>query len=297
MSQPRAKGEAMSVEGGSDERRIVSSFGVVMPRLIYGTAWKKDRTAALTAMALRSGFRGVDTACQPKHCHEAGVGEALSMVAGEGIERQSIYVQTKFSPVAAQDPNDLPYDPSASLSQQVRDSHSVSLRNLGVDVLDCLILHSPYRDDRDTLAAWQAMESLHDVGGVRQLGISNCYDPARFEALWRAARIKPATIQNRFYAKTRYDREIRSFCRENNIVYQSFWTLTANPEVLAAQAVLTLAQHYGRSPAQVFFRYLTQIDIACLIGSSSSEHMKQDVSIFDFRLSPAECETIGALLL
>ena len=73
--------------------------------------------------------------------------------------------------------------------------------------------------------------------------------------------------------------------------------MTANPEVLAAHAVLTLAQHYGRSPAQVFFRYLTLIDIACLIGSSSSEHMKQDVSIFDFRLSPAECETIGALLL
>jgi diketogulonate reductase-like aldo/keto reductase len=282
---------------GEDERWIVSASGVAMPRLIYGTAWKKQRTAALAALALSSGFRGLDTACQPRHYHEAGVGEALALAASAGVSRSDIYVQTKFTPMAGQDPNDIPYDPKDSLTQQVRDSFLVSLRNLGVEHLDCLILHSPYRDDKDTFEAWRAMEGLHDEGGVRQLGISNCYEPARFEALWRAARIKPATIQNRFYAKTGYDREIRAFCREQGIVYQSFWTLTANPEILAAPAMTTLAQQYGRSPAQLFFRYLTQLDMTCLIGASSQAHMRQDMAIFEFRLGPAECETIGALLL
>ena len=57
---------------GKDDRQIISAFGVAMPRLIYGTAWKKERTTALVELALQSGFRGVDTACQPKHYHEAG---------------------------------------------------------------------------------------------------------------------------------------------------------------------------------------------------------------------------------
>jgi diketogulonate reductase-like aldo/keto reductase len=268
-----------------------------MPRLIYGTAWKKERTTALVELALRSGFRGVDTACQPKHYHEAGVGEALSAASSNGLTRSEIYVQTKFTPVAGQDPNDVPYDRKASLSQQVMQSFETSLRNLRTDYLDGLLLHSPYPNDGDTLEVWRAMERLYDQGVVRQLGVSNFYEPPRLEALCRNARIKPAVIQNRFYAKTHYDKDIRAFCKESGIVYESFWTLTANPEVLAAPDMIELAKKYGRSPAQLFFRYLTQLDIACLTGTSSKEHMEQDLSIFEFRLTPAECETLGALLL
>ena len=285
-----------STEVGEDPRRVVSAYGVAMPRIIYGTAWKKERTAALVELALRSGFRGVDTACQPKHYHEAGVGEGLSAVLGKELARSEIYLQTKFTPFAGQDPNDVPYDPKASLSQQVLQSFQASLRNLRTDYLDCLVLHSPYPKDRDTLEVWRAMESLYEQGGVRQLGISNCYEPPRLKALHRKARIKPAVIQNRFYAKTHYDHEIRAFCRGSGIFYQSFWTLTANPEILAHASILQLAAKYGLSAAQVFFRYLTQLDILCLTGSSSKDHMDQSLAIFDFRLSSDECEALDALL-
>ncbi len=280
-----------------EEGRIVSAFGVAMPRLIYGTAWKKERTASLVELALRSGFRGVDTACQPKHYHEAGVGEALFAAFSSGLARSDIYVQTKFTPLAGQDLNDVPYDPKASLSRQVSQSFETSLRNLRTDYLDGLLLHSPYADDKDTLEVWRAMERLHDQGGVRQLGVSNFYELRRLEALCRNARIKPAVIQNRFYAKTHHDKDIRAFCEKSGLVYESFWTLTANPQLLAAPDVIELAARYGRSPAQLFFRYLTQIDIVCLTGTSSKEHMEQDLSIFEFRLSPAECAIVGALLL
>ena len=288
--------DSVSNEGEDDARTIISAFGVAMPRLIYGTAWKKERTAALVELALRLGFRGVDTACQPKHYHEAGVGEGVAAALGAGLARSEIYIQTKFTPFAGQDPNDVPYDPKAGLSQQVLQSFQASLRNLRTDYLDGLLLHSPYPDDKDTLEAWRAMERLFDEGGVRQLGVSNCYEPPRLASLCRNARIRPAALQNRFHAKTRYDKDIRAFCRENGIVYQSFWTLTANPEVLAAPDLIELAAKYGRSPAQLFFRYLTQLDIACLTGTSSKEHMRQDLSIFEFRLTPAECETLGVLL-
>jgi diketogulonate reductase-like aldo/keto reductase len=280
----------------ADERHILTAAGVAAPRLIYGTAWKKERTAELVAQALRTGFRGIDTACQPKHYHEPGVGEALAVLAREGLLRSDIFLQTKFSPLRAQDPDNVPYDPGASIAQQVQQSFAVSLRNLGVDTIDSLVLHSPYPEDSDTLEAWGAMERLFDQGLVRQLGISNCYEPERFERLWRAARIKPAALQNRFHAKTHYDQALRAFCGDKNIVYQSFWTLTANPQILAAPAVTAIAEKYHRTPAQVFFRYLTQSGMACLTGTSSPEHMAQDLAIFDFRLTAREGEAIGALL-
>ena len=151
--------DLVSKEGGADERQIISAFGVAMPRLIYGTAWKKERTAALVELALRQGFRGVDTACQPKHYNEEGVGEGLAAAFGAGLARSETYVQTKFTPFAGQDPNDVPYDPKASLSRQVLQSFQASLRNLRTDYLDGLLLHSPYPDDKDTLEAWRAMES------------------------------------------------------------------------------------------------------------------------------------------
>ncbi len=282
--------------GAADGGRIVSSFEVSMPRLIYGTAWKKERTAGLVELALRSGFRGVDTACQPKHYNEAGVGDGLSAALSNGLARSEIYVQTKFTPLSGQDPNDVPYDPRASLSEQVAQSFERSLRNLRTDYLDGLLLHSPYSSDADTLAVWRAMERLYDQGGARQLGVSNFYDVPRLEALYRNARIKPAVIQNRFYAKTQHDKDIRAFGKKNGLVYQSFWTLTANPEVLVAPAMSELATKYDRSPAQLFFRYLTQMDIVCLTGTSSKEHMEQDLSIFEICLSPTECETVGTLL-
>lgn len=288
--------EAAPAACADDQRWITSAYGVRMPRIIYGTAWKKERTAALVELALNSGFRGVDTACQPRHYNEAGVGEGLSAAMGATLSRADVYLQTKFTPVRGQDPDNIPYDPDAALSQQVEQSFRASLRNLRTDYLDGLILHSPYPEDRDTLEAWRAMEDLHRDGGVRQLGVSNCYELPRLKSLYREARIKPAVIQNRFHAETRYDRDIRIFCRERGILYQSFWTLTANPKILAAPRLLKLASRYGRSPAQLLFRYLTQQDILCLTGTSSAEHMIEDLAIFDFRLSPEECEALDDLL-
>ena len=100
----------------------------------------------------------------------------------------------------------------------------------------------------------------------------------------RSARIKPAVIQNRFYAKTGYDRELRAFCRDHGILYQSFWTLTANPEILAKPELVALAEQYGRSPAQLFFRFLTQRDILCLTGTSSEASYARGSG--DLRFSP-----------
>jgi diketogulonate reductase-like aldo/keto reductase len=278
------------------EAPITASAGVRMPGILYGTAWKQDETARLVATAIRQGFRGIDTACQPKHYNEPGVGAGIAAALDSGqLKRADLYLQTKFTHLSGQDPQRIPYDPQAPLTQQVAQSFAASLRNLRTDYLDGLVLHSPLPSAKQNLEVWQAMESLVDSGAVRQLGISNCYQPRQLEALYDSARIKPAVLQNRFYADTRYDHDIRSFCRKQRIFYQSFWTLSANPEILAHHTVTAIAAKYRRTAAQILFRYLTQIEVIPLTGTRSETHMREDLAIFEFALSDAERKAMDLL--
>ena len=275
---------------------IISEAGVRMPRVIYGTAWKEADTERLVTLAIRQGFRGIDTACQPKHYNEAGVGAGLARCLTDGLAREDIYLQTKFTAISGQDPSRIPYDPTAPLAQQVAQSFAASLRNLQTDYLDCLVLHSPLPTAKKTLQVWRAIEEIADSGGIRQAGISNCYELAELQQLYRAARIKPSVLQNRFYADTAYDREVRAFCRQHGIVYQSFWTLTANPRVLAHAAITASASAHRRTPAQILYRYLTQAGVVPLIGTRSEAHMREDLSIFDFELTAEECGAVDEAL-
>src|ERR1700722_6126673 len=175
---------------------VTSNADVRSPRILYGTAWKKDDTESLVKTAIRQGFRGIDTACQPKHYHEPGVGAAVASFMGE-LPREHLYLQTKFTSLSGQDPARIPYDPRAPLADQVRQSFAVSLKNLQTDYLDCLVLHSPMPTSKQTLEVWRTMESLVDAHGVRQLGISNCYQLEQLQELYDSARVKPAVVQNR----------------------------------------------------------------------------------------------------
>jgi diketogulonate reductase-like aldo/keto reductase len=275
---------------------ITSSANVRTPRIIYGTAWKKSETARLVEKAIAQGFRGIDTACQPKHYDEAGVGAGVTASLDDALMRADLYLQTKFTPISGQDPTRVPYDPDAPLPEQVAQSFAASLQNLRTLYLDCLVLHSPLASPAQTLAVWRAMESLVPGGGVRQLGISNCYELEQLEALYDSAQVKPSVVQNRLYAETGYDREIRAFCRSRRIIYQSFWTLTANPQVLKHGTVAALAAKYGRTPEQVLFRHLTQRDVVPLTGTRSAAHMREDLAIFEFELEDRELDAMDAIL-
>ena len=276
-----------------------------IPQILYGTAWKRAATASCVANAVRLGFRGIDTACQPKHYDEAGVGAGLALarsssaqpgLGDDPLPREQLYLQTKFTPVSGQDPARMPYDAKAPLAEQLRQSCAASLRNLQTAYLDCLLLHSPLATLQLTLSAWRAAQALVEQGSVRRLGISNCYELETFERLHATVELKPAVLQNRFYAATGYDHELRAFCRDHGILYQSFWTLTANPHLLAHPTVSTAARHHGRTAAQVLFRYLTQRGVTPLTGTTSIQHMQEDLAIFAFELSEPQCVAIDELL-
>lgn len=268
---------------------------IKLPPLIYGTAWKQERTAELVEKAILNGFRGIDTACQPKHYNEPGVGEALQHLNEQGILRDQLFIQTKFTPIDGQDPATIPYDPAAPIAEQVRQSVQISLRNLKVDYIDALLLHSPLSRHSQTMEAWLALEDLHREGVIGRLGISNCYEHEELKLIYEEASIKPSLLQNRFYAKTDYDKELRSWCVRKGIYYQSFWTLTANPHILSHPLVVGIAKTRSVTEAQVLFRFLTQMNIIPLIGSCSDKHMKEDLAIFDFSLTSDEMHSIQSL--
>src|SRR4051794_30981311 len=144
--------------------------GIAAPGFLYGTAWKEDQTERLTRLALEAGFRGIDTANQRRHYHEAGVGEALRK-----MRLDSVFVQTKFTHLDGQDQR-LPYELDAPVSTQVAQSVESSLEHLGVKTIDSYLLHGPSARDRlaaEDWEAWHAMEAAQRAGKVRVLGISN----------------------------------------------------------------------------------------------------------------------------
>ena len=277
--------------------RLVDIQGVRVPTFVYGTAWKEEATASLVRAALDAGFRGIDTANQRRHYHEAGVGEALGAAFAAGLQRNDLFLQTKFTYAAGQD-HRLPYDPSAPLAAQVAQSCASSLEHLGVDHLDAYVLHGPSvrrgLSDHDW-ETWAAMERLHGDGKTRLLGVSNV-TLAQLEALYARATVKPAIVQNRCFAALGWDRDVRRFCAERGILYQGFSLLTANPDVFRFRFVHEIATRRGMTLPQVIFRFALEVGMVALTGTTSRAHMEEDLRVYDFALAPEEMQAIETAL-
>jgi diketogulonate reductase-like aldo/keto reductase len=270
------------------ETRLVR--GVTVPSILYGTAWKAERTAALTAEAIGCGFRGIDTANQRKYYMEAGAGEGVqSAIAAGVVTRDQLFLQTKFTPKSGHD-HRAPYDPDADVATQVRQSIDSSLQHLGVTRLDSYVLHGPSLTVGLTDEDWQAWRSMEDAaqaGRIGLIGVSNV-TAEQLAMLVEGAKIAPAFVQNRCFARTRWDEAVRAFCAAHHIVYQGFSLLTANREVQASPQVRAIAKRHGRTLAQVVFRFALELAMMPLTGTSDSQHMRQDLDVFGFALSDEE---------
>jgi diketogulonate reductase-like aldo/keto reductase len=267
------------------------------PDFLYGTAWKEDRTPGLVELALRMGFRGIDTANQRRHYFEAGVGQGLAAAYHAGVvARADLFLQTKFTYRPGQD-HRLPYDPAARLSIQVAQSMASSLEHLGADYVDSYVLHGPSSgyDWTDADAeVWEAMQKERDAGRTRLLGVSNV-SLQHLEQMTAVHTEAPAFVQNRCYARLGWDREVRLFCRERKITYQGFSLLTANAEVLRHPVVTGLATRSNATPAQVVFAFARTIGMLPLTGTSDGEHMKQDLASGGVVLPPDAVQMIEGL--
>ncbi|MHB0970365.1 MAG: aldo/keto reductase family protein [Thermoanaerobaculia bacterium] len=266
----------------------INVHGHDVPAILYGTAWKKDRTESLVRTALAAGFRGIDTANQRKHYHEAGVGAAIA-----GTDRDSLFIQTKFTYVEGQDSR-LPYDASAGYATQVRESFASSLEHLGIDRIDSYLLHGPRTHrglsdgDREV---WTTMEELQLAGRTRMIGVSNV-TAEQLSTLCGIAKAKPAFVQNRCFARMGWDRGVRDVCRSEGVAYQGFSLLTANVNELESAPIVSIARRHGRTLPQIVFRFAWQLGIIALTGTTSAKHMRDDLAIADFELDRSEVEAI-----
>ncbi|CAK7244390.1 MAG: hypothetical protein STHCBS139747_005928 [Sporothrix thermara] len=313
-----------------------------LPRLVYGTAWKRERTADLVYQALQAGFRAIDTAAQPRHYREDLVAEGVRRALASGVvgARSDLYIQTKFTPPGGQDlegPNAPPYDPAAPIAEQVRASVDSSLRNFtfpraaaatggggggGGDseeekksYLDCLVLHSPLPHREDTLAVWEVLQT-YVPDRIRTLGVSNVLlgqlqeligvaDEVAAATGTAADLLRPVVVQNRFHSRGNvpdpHNIALRRFCArpDQRIVYQSFWTLTANPGLVSGRssaAARAVADAVQVSPEVAFYGLVAlglgpaegdaegdadSCPIVILDGTTSAEHMAADLAGMD----------------
>jgi len=271
---------------------------VPLPSLMYGTAWKKEATTQLVQLAVASGFTAIDTANQLIHYQEALVGETLRALEKKGIKRDALFLQTKFTSVDGQGGR-TPYDASADLATQVRQSFDSSLTHLGTEYIDSYVLHAPI--SRRGLGAadwevWAAMEGFYQSGKTKMIGISNVA-AGQLAQLCEQANHKPMVVQNRCFAALGWDRAVREICQANGIIYQGFSLLTANREVLADREIHTIAERLGTAPAQIIFRFAMQIGMLPLTGTTSQQHMKEDLQAEQLALSSEEIQRIETIAL
>ena len=269
----------------------------MIPTFLYGTAWKEERTAGLVRSAIQAGFRGIDTANQRRHYFEQAVGDALAEELGDGrLTRGDIFLQTKFTYAGGQD-HRLPYDPQADFPTQVRQSFASSLQHLRTDYIDSYVLHGPSvgrgLSDAD-YQVWKEMEALCREEKTRFIGISNV-SLGQLRMLVQAAEIPPRFVQNRCFAATYWDRDVREFCAAQNMTYQGFSLLTANPHVLGAPGMISIARRHQKTAAQVVFRFAQQIGMLPLTGTTDSSHMKEDLDSSSFLLAEEEISQIEDL--
>jgi diketogulonate reductase-like aldo/keto reductase len=288
---------------------------------IYGTAWKEDFTAECVYNAVVAGYRAIDTANQRKHYHEQGVGEGLKRAyAALSLNRAQLFIQTKFTYARGQD-HRKPYDESASLTEQVRQSMASSLEHLDTDYVDSYLLHGPYQAhgiSEHDLETWSAMEELYRQGHTRALGVSNV-SVSQLGSLFEQASIKPTFVQNRCYPQIHWDREVRQFCTDHAIAYQGFSLLTAGHPFFGGEMQYPQDRHVPMlrypneredlcsrlhpklaqiirategSPQQIIFQFAAQLGIIPLVGTRSPENMKANLQKINFTLSDEQMEIL-----
>ena len=263
--------------------------GTRIPRCIYGTAEKTDPELILEA--LRSGFRGLDSACQPKYYHEEVVGRALECAlspeeeGGLGLSRNHIYIQTKFTTPAGNVGGNAPYLPDDSIPEKVSKSLQMSLSKLKLAWVDTLLLHGPMPTVRETIEVWKAMETFVPEY-VRNLGLSNV-NLEQIRAVCAEASIWPATIQNPFGPQTRFDFDVRTFCNDHGMVYQAFSVLRANPVLLTSRLLGWLANKTGLTEEEALLDLVLSMSaghsngLCVLNGTTNAARMRGDLAAIE----------------
>ncbi len=245
--------------------------GVEMPILGYGVFKVSPEECERCVLdAIGVGYRLIDTA--QAYYNEEGVGAAIAKC---GVPRNELFITTKVWITNAGE-------------EKAAASIDASLRKLGTDYVDLLLIHQPFGDYYGT---YRAMQNALQAGKVRAIGVSNFY-PDRFVDLAENVHIKPAVNQlrtNVFYQQWDSEAEMRKY----RACIMAWAPLAQGDETIYNHPLLkSMAENHGKTVAQVALRYLVQRDIIAIPKSVRKERMEQNMDIFDFSLSETEMESV-----
>ena len=278
-AQPTANGETSASEFDFDSKTVKLNSGYEMPILGLGT-WTLSNEEAENSVyhALKDGYRLIDTA-RYYQC-ETGVGKGIKKAVEEGIvKREDVFVTSKIMPSD--------YERAA---QGINDS----LRDLGLDYIDLMLIHQPGSNDE---AVYKAMEQAVRDGKVRSIGISNYYTPEAFDEVMSYAQIPPAVIQNEnhiYYQNT----ALQEYVRKYGVVVESWYPFGGRghtSENFNNETITAIAKSHGKTSAQVILRWHLQAGYIAIPGSSNPDHIAENYRIFDFELTDDEMRQIAAV--
>lgn len=260
---------------------VTLSNGVVVPQLALGT-WliDDDKVADAVRAAVSRGYRHVDIA--QAYANERGVGEGIRTC---GVPREQLFVTSK---VAAEHKT---YEAAAT-------SIDETLKQMGLDYLDMMIIHSPQpwvevnqSDNRyieGNRAAWRALEDAMKAGKLRAIGVSN-FLMEDIDSLWEAAETKPMVNQVLCHiSNTPLD--LIDYCQGKGIVMEAY-SPVAHSEAMKNPAIRAMAEKYGVSIPQLCIRYDLQLGMITLPKTANPDHMKSNGEV-EFTISDEDMEIL-----
>lgn len=248
--------------------------GVKMPMLGYGVyQTPPEDTERCVAEALEVGYRLIDTA--QAYGNEAGVGAA---VAKSGIPRDEVFITSKVWV------SNMNYE-------RAKASIDESLRALGTDYLDLMLLHQVMGDYP---GAWRALEEAYHAGKIRAIGVSNCY-PERLVDFCTLAEVQPAVNQIETHP-FRPEREAHANMDDLGVAHEAWAPFAEGRNGIFQNPVLAaVGEKYGKTPAQVVLRALLQQGVIVIPKSTHRDRMEQNFDVFDFELTDEDMAQVATL--
>jgi 2,5-diketo-D-gluconate reductase A len=247
--------------------------GHTIPQFGLGV-WQvpNSSVAAAVGSAFEAGYRSVDTAAMYRN--EQGVGDAI---AAADVPREDLFVTTKLMG------NDLGYDSALR-------GFDESIRKLRLDYLDLYLIHWPGGSGAAQVDTWKAFEQLRADGRVRSIGVSN-FGPAELRTLFDNTGTVPAVNQIELHPE-RPEETMRAFHAEHGILTESYSPLAVG-RLLQDRTVGSIAQKYGRTPAQILLRWNIQLGNRVIPKSVHPERIRENIDVFDFELADDDMAVLG----
>ena len=248
--------------------------GVKMPMLGYGVFQIPNEEAERCVLdAIDAGYRLIDTA--QAYGNEEGVGRAIAKC---GVAREKLFVTTKIWI-------------SNNGYEKAKASIDESLRKLGTDYIDLMLIHQPFGDYYGT---YRAMEEAYEAGKLRAIGVSNFY-PDRFIDLCGFVKVKPMVNQIETHV-FHQQKTAHAYMVKYGAVHEAWGPFAEGKNDFFKNPVLiAVGEKHGKTAAQVALRYLIQSDVVVIPKSVRRERMDENMNVFDFALDEADMQAIAAL--